>query len=126
MRLEAGILIGVRVGVARMSIFTPPRELTSVTKAAVTTEHWNTSFAFQDLEIEAQAELLESPDFIEAVTSHIENRQRSSFYFVSLSVRYVQGRFQGKSHNGGCRPQTPLAIPPHSKLWGFLAFSHET
>jgi len=43
--------------------------------AAVTTEHWNTSFAFQDLEIEAQAELLESPDFIEAVTSHIENRQ---------------------------------------------------
>jgi len=40
-------------------------------------------------------------------------------------VRYVQGRFQGKSHNGGCHPKPPLAIPPHRKLWGFLAFSRE-
>jgi len=22
-------------------------------------------------------------------------------------------------------PKPPLAIPPHSKLWGFLALSHE-
>jgi len=30
------------------------------------------------------------------------------------------------SHNGGCAaPKPPLAIPPHSKLRGFLAFSHE-
>jgi hypothetical protein len=27
---------------------------------------------------------------------------------------------------GATAPKPPLAIPPHSKLWGFLAFSHET
>jgi len=26
---------------------------------------------------------------------------------------------------GAAAPKPPLAIPPHSKLWGFLAFSHE-
>jgi len=26
---------------------------------------------------------------------------------------------------GAVAPKPPLAIPPHSKLWGFLAFSHE-
>jgi len=34
-------------------------------------------------------------------------------------------KFTGKSHKGGCRPKPPLAIPPHSKLWDFLAFSRE-
>jgi len=27
---------------------------------------------------------------------------------------------------GAAAPKPPLAIPPHSKLWGFLAFSHES
>jgi len=26
---------------------------------------------------------------------------------------------------GAAVPKPPLAIPPHSKLWGFLAFSRE-
>jgi len=26
---------------------------------------------------------------------------------------------------GAAAPKPPLAIPPHSKLWGFLAFSRE-
>jgi len=26
---------------------------------------------------------------------------------------------------GAGAPKPPLAIPPHSKLWGFLTFSHE-
>jgi len=26
---------------------------------------------------------------------------------------------------GAATPEPPLAIPPHSKLWGFLAFSRE-
>jgi len=27
---------------------------------------------------------------------------------------------------GAASPKPPLAIPPRSKLWGFLAFSRET
>jgi len=27
---------------------------------------------------------------------------------------------------GAAAPKPPLAIPPNSKLWGFLAFSRET
>ena len=30
-----------------------------------------------------------------------------------------------KAIMGATAPKPPLAIPPHSKLWGFLAFSHE-
>jgi len=26
---------------------------------------------------------------------------------------------------GAAAPKPPLAIPPHSKLWGFLGFSRE-
>ncbi len=35
------------------------------------------------------------------------------------------GIFQGKSLNGGCHPETPLAIRLCSKVQGILAFSHK-
>jgi len=35
------------------------------------------------------------------------------------------GDSKEKAIMGAAAPKPPLAIPPHSKLWGFLAFSHE-
>jgi len=36
-----------------------------------------------------------------------------------------RGNSKEKALMGAAAPKTPLAIPPLSKLWGFLAFSHE-
>jgi len=36
-----------------------------------------------------------------------------------------RGDSKEKAIMGAAAPKPPLAIPPHSKLWGFLAFSHE-
>jgi len=36
-----------------------------------------------------------------------------------------RGDSKEKAIMGAVAPKPPLAIPPHSKLWGFLAFSHE-
>jgi len=36
-----------------------------------------------------------------------------------------RGDSKEKAITGATAPKTPLAIPPHSKLLGFLAFSHE-
>jgi len=35
------------------------------------------------------------------------------------------GDSKEKAIMGAAAPKPPLAIPPHSKLWGFLAFSRE-
>jgi len=35
------------------------------------------------------------------------------------------GDSKEKAIMGAAAPKPPLAVPPHSKLWGFLAFSHE-
>jgi len=37
-------------------------------------------------------------------------------------VRCVQGRFQGKSHNGGCRPQTPACHSSPQQAVGLPGF----
>lgn len=51
----------------------PPRTVGAIKR--IINEGYHLSIrASQDLEIEAQAELLKSPDFIEAVTSYLENR----------------------------------------------------
>jgi len=36
-----------------------------------------------------------------------------------------RGDSKEKAIMGAAAPKPPLAIPPHSKLWGFLAFSRE-
>jgi len=36
-----------------------------------------------------------------------------------------RGDSKEKAIMGAAAPKPTLAIPPHSKLWGFLAFSHE-
>jgi len=36
-----------------------------------------------------------------------------------------RGDSKEKAIMGAATPKPPLAIPPHSKLWGFLAFSRE-
>jgi len=42
-------------------------------------------------------------------------------FFILLS----RGDSKEKAIMGAAAPKPPLAIPPHSKLWGFLAFSRE-
>jgi len=37
-----------------------------------------------------------------------------------------RGDSKEKAIMGAAAPKPPLVIPPHSKLWGFLAFSRET
>jgi len=51
----------------------PPRTVGAIKRIINEGRHLSIR-ASQDLEIEAQAELLDSPDFIEAVTSYLENR----------------------------------------------------
>jgi len=51
----------------------PPRTMGAI-KRIINEGHHQSIRASQDLEIEVQAELLHSPDFIEAITSHLENR----------------------------------------------------
>jgi enoyl-CoA hydratase/carnithine racemase len=58
---------------ARNFLKLPPKTI-GATKRIINQGHHLSIRASQDLEIDAQAELLNSPDFIEAITSHLENR----------------------------------------------------
>jgi enoyl-CoA hydratase/carnithine racemase len=60
-------------GLTRKFLKFPPRTVAAI-KRIINQGYHLPLRTSQDLEIEAQSELLNSPDFIEAVTSHLENR----------------------------------------------------
>jgi len=53
--------------------------------------------------------------------------ERKLFYFISRACPSDSSRGDSKEKAimGAAAPKPPLSIPPHSKLWGILAFSRE-